>query len=279
MAEIKNIISVDVEDWFQVEAFAPLISRGEWDRFDLRVRRNTEKLLDLFGRHGVKGTFFTLGWVAERDPALVRDIAREDHEIASHGWSHRPVWDLDPARFTDEITRSKQLLEEIAGAPVLGYRAPTFSITKTTLWALDCLGEAGYGYDSSIFPVVHDRYGIPDAPLAIHRRGDSLKEVPMSVMEFGRFRLPVAGGGYFRLYPYALTRKAIAAMNAKGRPAVVYLHPWEVDPDQPRPPGLSTRVRFRHYTGIAGNPAKLDRLLGDFAFTSAREVLRNHSCP
>ena len=279
MSEVHNVVSVDVEEWFHVEAFASHIPRTEWDRLERRARRNMEALLELFERHRVKCTFFVLGWVAERDPDLVREMAAAGHEIASHGWSHRPVWDLDPARFLDEVKRSKQLLEELSGAPVLGYRAPTFSITKKTLWALGALREAGYGYDSSIFPVIHDRYGIPDAPLEIHRHEAGIWEIPMSVMELWRYRLPVAGGGYFRLYPYAVTRRAIAELNAKGRPAIIYLHPWEFDPDQPRPAGIGMATRFRHYSGIRDNLAKLERLLDDFAFTTAGAVLNARSEP
>jgi polysaccharide deacetylase family protein (PEP-CTERM system associated) len=273
MSEVRNVVSVDVEEWFHVEAFASHIPRTEWDRLERRARRSMETLLELFERHRVKCTFFVLGWVAERDPELVREMAAAGHEIASHGWSHRPVWDLDPARFLDEVKRSKQLLEELSGAPVLGYRAPTFSITNKTLWALGSLREAGYGYDSSIFPVIHDRYGIPDAPLEIHRHEAGIWEIPMSVMELGRYRLPVAGGGYFRLYPYAVTRRAIAELNAKGRPTIIYLHPWEFDPEQPRPAGIGMATRFRHYSGIRDNFAKLERLLDDFAFTTAGTVL------
>lgn len=273
MTETRNVISVDVEEWFHVEAFAPHLPRTEWDQLERRARRNMEELLELFEKHRVQCTFFVLGWLAERDPGLVRAMAAAGHEIASHGWSHRPVWDLSPAQFLDEATRSKQLLEELSGSPVLGYRAPTFSITKKTLWALAALREAGYAYDSSIFPVIHDRYGIPDAPLDLYRHEAGIWEMPMSVMELWRYRLPIGGGGYFRLFPYALTRKAIAVMNAMGRPAIVYLHPWEFDPDQPRPAGIGAATRLRHYSGIRQNLAKLERLLGDFRFTTARDVL------
>jgi polysaccharide deacetylase family protein (PEP-CTERM system associated) len=277
MSEVRNIVSVDVEEWFQVEAFASHIPRTEWDRLERRARRNIETLLELFERYRVKCTFFVLGWLAERDPELVREMAAAGHEIASHGWSHRPVWNLDSAQFLDEVKRSKQLLEELSGAPVLGYRAPTFSITKKTLWALGSLRKAGYSYDSSIFPVIHDRYGIPDALLEIHRHEAGIWEIPMSVMELWRYRLPIAGGGYFRLYPYAVSRRAIAEMNAKERPAIIYLHPWEFDPDQPRPAGIGMVTRFRHYSGIRDNLAKLERLLNDFAFTTAGTVLNARS--
>lgn len=277
MSEVQNVISVDVEEWFHVEAFASHIPRTDWDQLERRARPSMEALLELFERQRVKCTFFVLGWVAERDPDLVREITAAGHEIASHGWSHRPVWDLSPAQFLDEVKRSKRLLEELSGTPVLGYRAPTFSITNKTLWALGSLREAGYSYDSSIFPVIHDRYGIPNAPLEIHRHEAGIWEMPMSVMELWRYRLPVAGGGYFRLYPYTVTRRAIAEMNAKERPAIVYLHPWEFDPGQPRPAGIGKVTRFRHYSGIRDNLAKLARLLDDFAFTTAGSALNARS--
>lgn len=272
MADVQNIISVDLEDWFQVEAFAGLIPRDRWETLERRLHAPTRRLLDLFEAKGIRATFFVLGWIAEREPELVQEIARRGHEIASHGWSHAALWNLDRQSFAGEAARSRQLLEQITGRPVLGFRAPTFSITRDRLWALEVLAECGYRYDSSIFPVHHDRYGIPDAPLEIHRRGD-LWEVPMSVLPLGSYRLPVAGGGYFRIFPLGLTCHAIRKMNAAGRPAVVYLHPWEFDPDQPRWPGVGRLTRLRHHAGIGRNFTKLTQLVERFRFGSAAEVL------
>lgn len=273
MAGVVNLLSFDVEDWFQVEAFARLIPHEEWAGKDLRVEQNVDRLLELLDRYGVKATFFTLGWVAERLPHLVRRVAAQGHEIASHGWSHAPLWRLAPESFRDEVSRSKSFLEDLSGQAVLGYRAPTFSITRQTLWGLGILKESGYLYDSSIFPVLHDRYGIPDAPLSIHLREEGIWEIPMTVYQIGSYRLPVAGGGYFRLYPYALTRRGIRQANRAGRPAIVYLHPWEFDPGQPRCSGISALTRVRHYAGIGGNLKRLEKLLKEFPFHTAREIL------
>jgi polysaccharide deacetylase family protein (PEP-CTERM system associated) len=234
---------------------------------------NVCRLLDLLAAADVRATFFVLGWVAERCPDLVRDIASAGHEVASHGWSHTPVWRLSEAAFADEVSRSRVLLEELSGQAVIGYRAPTFSITTSTLWALDVLRRAGYRYDSSIFPVHHDRYGIPDAPTAVHRGAGGMWEVPLAVLELGGARLPVAGGGYFRLYPLWLTRWAIRRLERAGRPAVVYLHPWEFDPGQPAVPGLGRLRTFRHRVGIGRTAEKLARLLREFRFAPARTVL------
>ena len=267
------MLSVDVEDWFQVENYAHAIPRHEWPRCELRVADNVRRLLDLFALADARATFFVLGWVAERLPDLVRDIARAGHEVASHGWSHTPLWTLSQDAFLDEVSRSRVLLEQLSGQPVLGYRAPTFSVTKRTLWALRVLGRAGYRYDSSIFPVHHDRYGIPEAPTGIHRRAEGIWEVPLSVLELPAARLPVAGGGYFRLYPLWLTRWAIRRLERAGRPAVVYLHPWEFDTGQPRVRGVGPLRTFRHRVGIGRNARKLARLLREFRFAPVRTVL------
>src|SRR5258708_3271608 len=237
-ASLSHGLWIDVEDWFQVENYAETIPREQWPRCELRVADNVTRLLDLLTAADVRATFFVLGWVAERLPDLVRDIARAGHEVASHGWSHTPIWHLSEAAFADEVSRSRVLLEELSGQPVIGYRAPTFSITTSTVWALEVLRRAGYRYDSSIFPVRHNRYGIPDAPTTLHRRACGIWEVPPAVLELGGARLPVAGGGYLRLYPLWLTRWAIHRLERAGRPAVGYLHPWEFDPGQPRVGGL-----------------------------------------
>jgi polysaccharide deacetylase family protein (PEP-CTERM system associated) len=269
---VKNILSIDVEDWFQVENYAHAIPPSTWAEKELRVRRNVELILDLLAAFGTKATFFTLGWIADRERDLVRRIAREGHEIASHGWSHTPIWCLSGDEFKKEIRRSRALLQDLSGQPVLGYRAPTFSVTEKTLWALGELAEAGYTFDSSIFPVWHDRYGIPDSPTGIHRR-NGLWEIPPSVYRFGSLNLPVAGGGYFRLYPLGLTERAIRRLNASGQPAVVYVHPWEFDPTQPKVAGVGLTATIRHRVGLGRNLAKLSRLLQDFVFGSASEVL------
>jgi polysaccharide deacetylase family protein (PEP-CTERM system associated) len=272
-ASPSHVLSIDVEDWFQVENYAQTIPREEWPRCELRVADNVARLLDLLNAADVRATFFVLGWVAERLPDLVRDIARAGHEVASHGWSHTPIWRLSEADFTDEVLRSRVLLEELSGHAVIGYRAPTFSITRSTMWALEVLRRAGYCYDSSIFPVHHDRYGIPDAPTSVHRCAGGMWEVPPAVFELGGARLPVAGGGYFRLYPLWVTRWAIRRLERAGRPAVVYLHPWEFDPGQPRVRGLGLVRAFRHRVGIGRTARKLVALLREFRFAPARNVL------
>lgn len=272
-ASPSHVLSIDVEDWFQVENYAQIIPREQWSSCELRVADNVSRLLDLLHAADVRATFFVLGWVAERLPDLVRDIARAGHEVASHGWSHTPIWHLSKVAFADEVSRSRVLLEELSGQSVIGYRAPTFSITTSTIWALDVLRRAGYRYDSSIFPVHHDRYGIPDAPTTVHRRAGGIWEVPPAVLELGGARLPVAGGGYFRLYPLWLTRWAIQRLERAGRPAVVYLHPWEFDPGQPRVRGLGLLRTFRHRVGIGRTARKLVPLLREFRFAPARTVL------
>ncbi len=272
-ASASHVLSIDVEEWFQVENYAQTIPREQWPRCELRVADNVGRLLDVLAAADVRATFFVLGWVAERLPDLVREIARAGHEVGSHGWSHTPIWHLSEAAFADEVARSRALLEKLSGQAVIGYRAPTFSITTSTMWALAVLRRAGYRYDSSIFPVHHDRYGIPNAPTAVHRRGAGIWELPLSVLELGGARLPVAGGGYFRLYPLWLTRWAIRRLERAGRPAVVYLHPWEFDPGQPWVRGLGLLRAFRHRVGIGRNVRKLVSLLREFRFAPARTVL------
>jgi polysaccharide deacetylase family protein (PEP-CTERM system associated) len=270
---IVNVVSIDVEDWFQVENFASSIPRETWDSYPLRVERNVDRVLEIFDQTGVRGTFFTLGWIAERLPQVVRRIAAAGHELASHGWSHSVVWKLTPAEFRSEVSRSKSLLEDLSGQPVIGYRAPTFSVIPKTIWALDILGEEGYRYDSSIFPIWHDHYGIPDAPLNVYRHANGLWEIPMSVLDFGRMRLPVAGGGYFRLYPRTATSLAIGRLNRAGRAAVIYLHPWEFDPEQPKPTGVGAVTLLRHRIGLRSTGRRLSWLLKNFPFGPARDVL------
>lgn len=268
-----NILSVDVEDWFQVESYAQVIPRERWPECEVRVGDNVSRLLDIFAKSSVRATFFVLGWIAERFPDLVRMIADAGHEIGSHGWSHSPLWNLTPEEFADEVARSRALLGDLSAQPVAGYRAPTFSMTSTTLWGLEILAKTGYEYDSSIFPVRHDRYGIPNAPLAIHWREEGIWEVPLSVYNMAGVKLPVAGGGYLRLYPRAVTSRAIRKMNARGIPAVVYLHPWEFDPAQPKVQGIGLLRNLRHHAGISRNEKKLSWLLREFAFAPVRDVL------
>jgi polysaccharide deacetylase family protein (PEP-CTERM system associated) len=240
------------------------------------VTRSTERLLDILDRERVRATFFVLGWVAERHPGLVREIASLGHEIACHGYGHRMIQHLSRPDFERDVTRAKRALEDAIGRPVLGYRAPTFSIMRATLWSLDVLVEAGFRYDSSIFPVVHDRYGIPDAPRFPHRlkapSGAEITEFPMSTVTLLGRRLPVAGGGYFRLFPYRVTRRAIARINGERQPAMVYLHPWEIDPDQPRIP-VGPLTRFRHLVNVGKTESRLRRLLAELSFAPAAEVL------
>lgn len=268
-SRIVNAMTIDVEDYFHVSVFDGLVPRHRWEGLESRVERNTDRLLEIFGDAGVRGTFFVLGWVAERFPDLVRRIAAMGHEIASHGFGHRLVYDLTRDAFRDDVRRSKDLLESIANAPVLGYRAPSYSIVPRSLWALDILIEEGFVYDASIFPIHHDRYGIPVSPrhpYVLQRSHGRLFEVPGSTVRVGSMNLPVGGGGYFRLLPYAYTRFGISRLNTvEQKPAVFYLHPWEIDPGQPR---LETSAlgRFRHYRNLAATESRLIRLLTDFHF-------------
>jgi len=270
-----NAMTVDVEDYFHVSVFDKTVPRADWEALESRVVTNTERLLDLFDEYAVRSTFFVLGWVAERHPALVRSIAGRGHELASHGYAHRLVYEQTPDAFRDDVRRSKALIEDVSGRQVNGYRAPSFSVTEQSLWALDVLLEEGYRYDASIFPIRHDRYGIPGAPRwphAMARAGGSLFEVPGSTVRLGGTNLPVAGGGYFRILPYAWTRWGIGRVNREGQPAVFYLHPWEIDPRQPRlPAGLLGR--FRHYRNLHLTEARLRSLMRDFSFGPLEAVL------
>ena len=247
--QIQNAMTVDVEDYFHVAALANSIDRSKWNEMEYRAEASTRRLLDLFEGSGIRATFFVLGWVARRSPELIREIARRGHEVASHGMSHKLVFNQTPEEFRSETFESKALLEDIVGAPVLGYRASTYSITRRSLWALDTLVEAGFQYDSSIFPIKHDVYGIPDAAVIPSRittpSGASIVEFPMSTAPMFGAKLPVSGGGYFRLLPYWLTRAGLRKLNRElGRPFIFYLHPWEVDPDQPRVrTSLKSRLR------------------------------------
>jgi polysaccharide deacetylase family protein (PEP-CTERM system associated) len=263
---ITNALTIDVEDYFQVSAFAPYIRRSEWDARECRVERNVNRLIDILAERDVKATFFTLGWVAERYPQLIRRMVEQGHELASHGYGHERASDLDRAAFTHDVTRAKHLLEDIGGRPVLGYRAPSFSIGTGNLWAFDVLAEAGYTYSSSIYPIKHDHYGMPDSPRFAYRVGGSgLLEVPVTTLRMMNRNLPSSGGGYFRLLPYALSRWMIGQVNREDRePAIFYCHPWEFDVDQPRIPGIDAKTRFRHYVNIGRMEDRLRSLLQDF---------------
>ncbi len=274
---IVNAMTVDVEDYFHVSNFANVVRREDWSNFTGRVETNTRKLLDIFEARDVSATFFVLGWVAERYPSLVRAIDRSGHEIASHGYAHTLVYQLTPEQFRKDVTRAKKFLEDLSGKPVLGYRAPSFSIVKSSLWALDILGEEGFQYDSSIFPIHHGRYGVPDAHRFPHRcqtsNGKGLIQFPISTLRILGFNIPLGGGGYFRVLPYAVTRRAIQRLNhTEQRPALMYIHPWELDPAQPRMPGPALG-RFRHYVNLHKTERKLHRLLHDFSFQGLRWFL------
>jgi len=305
---IVNALTVDVEDYFQVSAFEKVVARDRWPEYESRVAANTDRLLGIFAESGVRATFFVLGWVAERDGSIVRRIAEAGHEIASHGHGHRLVYDQAPDEFREDVRRARKVLQDLSGQPVNGYRAPSFSITRRSLWALDVLAEEGYTYDTSIFPIRHDRYGIPDAPrhpfrvspssvgqgfsladvgrgfsLADVGRGFSLAdvgrpfrvasanepgllEIPASTVRLAGTNLPIAGGGYFRLLPYWWTRFGIRRVNeVEGKPVVFYMHPWEVDPEQPRL-AASALSRFRHYRNLERTEQRLRQLLKDFCF-------------
>jgi polysaccharide deacetylase family protein (PEP-CTERM system associated) len=275
---VVNAMSIDVEDYFHVSVFDGIVPRLEWERMESRVVANTTRLLHLFDEFKVRSTFFVLGWVADRHPELVRTIAGRGHEVASHGYAHRLIYDQTPGAFRDDIRRAKQLLEDAGGQRVVGYRAPSYSITPRSLWALDVLLEEGYEYDSSIFPIRHDRYGIPVSdrrPYSIERAQGTLIEIPGSTTQFGPVNLPVAGGGYFRILPYWWTQWGIQRVNQlEQRPAVFYLHPWEIDPEQPRL-RAGRLGRFRHYRNLDKTEARLRRLLTDFRFdTMAALVAR-----
>jgi polysaccharide deacetylase family protein (PEP-CTERM system associated) len=272
-----NAFTVDVEDYFHVAALAPAISRDSWSAREYRVERNTERLLELLAKEGVHGTFFVLGWVAERSPGLVRTIAAAGHEIACHGYSHELIYRQSRQEFRSETARAKGLLEDAIGQAVPGYRAASFSIVRQSLWALDELIDLGFHYDSSIFAIRHDRYGIPDAsPMpgkVTAPSGRSILEFPMSPANFFGLKIPVTGGGYFRIFPYRLTLAGLRRINAAGRPFAFYLHPWEIDPDQPRV-SVGMLSQFRHYTNLTRCQERLRRLLGEFAFSPMARVLQ-----
>lgn len=273
--QLVNAFSIDVEDYFQVSAFAPFIDRASWDTLPCRVERNVDRILQMLADAEVKATFFTLGWIAQRYPGVVRRMVEDGHEVASHGYGHLRATDQSPADFLADIRSARSLLEDIAGQQVKGYRAPSFSVGKANPWAFDCMATAGYQYSSSIYPIRHDHYGVPDAPRFAHRLPAGLLEIPISTVNVWNANRPAGGGGYFRLLPYALSRWSIRRINAVDRqPAVFYFHPWEIDPGQPRPAGVSAKSRFRHYVNLSRMDGRLRLLLKDFRWGRMDQVFQ-----
>ncbi len=275
-----NALTVDVEDYYQVEAFSQVVRREDWPNWESRVERNTNLLLEMFARHNVKATFFTLGYVAEMHPDLVRQIAIAGHEVACHSYHHRLIYNQTPDEFREDVRKSKQLLEDIIGVPVIGYRAPTYSITNKSLWALDILIEEGFRYDSSIFPTKHDRYGIPDAerfPHMLHRPAGEIIEFPPSTVQLRGTNIPISGGGYFRLLPYKFFKLGWQTLHRReSEPAIFFLHPWEVDPEQPVVPGTKLNI-WRHRVNLHRTEGRLNQLLTDFSFAPVRQVLESRN--
>jgi polysaccharide deacetylase family protein (PEP-CTERM system associated) len=279
MSAIVNVMTVDVEEYFHASAFDRVVSRSSWADRESRVVRCTEVLLECFDRANLRATFFVLGWVAERYPQLVRDIATSGHEIASHGFHHQLIYMLTPEQFREDVKRAKATIEDAAGCEVRGYRAPSFSIVGSALWALDVLIDEGYRYDASIFPIHHDRYGIADAPRHAHvieRQGGTIVEIPASTVRVGGRNLPIAGGGYFRLLPYEWTRSGLARVNREGEPVIFYVHPWEIDPEQPLI-DIGRVATWRHRVGLARTLARLEQLCSDFTFGTIQSMLASQS--
>ena len=276
MSATTNALTIDVEDYFQVSAFAPHIARSEWATRECRVERNVNRILEMLSQHNTKATFFTLGWVAERYPQLVRDIARQGHEVASHGYGHERASDQTQEVFYEDIHQAKVILEDLAGTEVKGYRAPSFSIGTANLWAFDCLKRAGYRYSSSVYPIAHDHYGMPDAPRFAFEVRPGLVEIPITTLRALGRNLPSSGGGYFRLLPYALSRWMLRRVNqGEGQSGIFYFHPWEIDSGQPRVDGISAKTRFRHYVNIDRVEGRLEQLLQDFKWDRMDHVFSN----
>jgi polysaccharide deacetylase family protein (PEP-CTERM system associated) len=274
---LRNALSVDVEDWFQVGAFENTIDRSDWDGLNRRVEANTDACLAMFANAGIKATFFTLGWVAHRHPQLIRRIVEQGHELASHGWDHARVFTLTPDQFRDDLAKTRACLEDAGGTEVTGYRAPSFSIDKRTPWAHPILAEAGYTYSSSVAPVVHDHYGWPEAPRFAFApvTGSDFLELPVTTAKLGGRTLAAGGGGFFRLLPYQFSRWAVRQVNAQSQSAIIYFHPWEIDPSQPRVANAPLRSKLRHYTNLSVMAPKLERLIGDFAWGRVDEIVRD----
>ena len=272
--QIINALTIDVEDYFQVSALSPYIARSDWERRDCRVEQNMDRILCMLADHGARATFFMLGWIAERYPQLARRIVDNGHELASHGFSHQRATEQDEDSFFSDVDSAKRMLEDISGLPVHGYRAPSFSIGSGNGWAFDCIQRAGYRYSSSIYPIRHDHYGMPDSPRFAHRVRENLLEVPITTMRLLSCNWPAGGGGYFRLMPYGISRWLLRRVNrVDGEPAIFYFHPWEIDADQPRIPGIDLKTRFRHYLNLEHTERRLRRLLGDFQWGTVDAVI------
>ncbi len=272
-ATIVNALSIDVEDYFQVSAFAARIREADWERLPCRVERNVERILEMLAAHEARATFFTLGWIAERYPALVRRIVDAGHELASHGFAHGRASEQSEGSFLADIRLAKAVLEDVAGTEVRGYRAPSFSVGPANSWAFDCIAKAGYRYSSSIYPIRHDHYGVPDAPRFAHEIRPGLLEVPVATVRVLDRNWPAGGGGYFRLLPYRVSRWSIRRINdVDRRSAMFYFHPWEIDPEQPRVDGIALKSRFRHYLNLDRMESRLRRLLSDFRWDRADRV-------
>lgn len=272
---MRNALSVDVEDWFQVGAFENTINRADWEGLNRRVEANTDACLAMFAKADIKATFFTLGWVAHRHPQLIRRIVEQGHELASHGWDHARVFTLTPEQFRDDLAKTRACLEDAGGTAVTGYRAPSFSIDKRTPWAHEILAEAGYTYSSSVAPVVHDHYGWPEAPRFAFApiAGSDFLELPVTTAKLGGRTLAAGGGGFFRLLPYQFSRWAVRQVNAEAQSAIIYFHPWEIDPSQPRVANAPLKSKLRHYTNLSVMAPKLERLIDDFAWGRVDEIV------
>ena len=275
-----NALTIDVEDYFQVSAFAPHIGRQEWNSRECRIERNVTRILEMLARRQIKATFFTLGWIAERYPKLIRQIAEQGHEVASHGYGHERASDQSEEAFFADIQLAKVILEDLSGTEVKGYRAPSFSIGKSNLWAFDCLERAGYHYSSSVYPIHHDHYGMPDSPRFAYQIRPGLMEIPVTTLRVLNRNLPSSGGGYFRLLPYALSRWMLERVNQRDAQAgIFYFHPWEIDVEQPRVAGISRKTKFRHYVNISRMEGRLEQLLGDFKWGRMDEIFLNPARP
>ena len=272
-----NALTFDIEDYFQVEAFKNYVSYDEWLKYPCRVAENTQKILDILDERDVKATFFILGWVAERFPDMIEKMADGGHEIASHGYAHHMVYKQTREEFEEDLVKSLDILESLSGAKVIGYRAPTYSIIEESYWAFDTLIKHNFLYDSSIFPIAHDRYGVPDGerfPYVVTREnGTSIQEFPLSTVRLGKWNFPIAGGGYMRLLPYSVLKMGLRHLNRRQRSGIIYLHPWELDPEQPKIPNIPTSTRFRHYVNLHSTAGKLRRLTRDFEFAPVRQIL------
>ena len=279
-SNFTNALTIDVEDYFQVSALAPYISRSEWDSRECRIERNVDRILAMLDDHDTQATFFTLGWIAERYPQLIRRIEAQGHEIASHGYGHQRASDLNEAAFRADIETAKKILEDLCGKAVNGYRAPSFSIGAANLWAFEILARAGYRYSSSIYPIRHDHYGMPESPRFAHHVHDTLLELPITTLRLFNRNLPSSGGGYFRLLPYAVSRWMLQRVNTREQEsAIFYFHPWEIDVDQPRIAGIDRRTRFRHYLNIDRMEQRLACLLRDFRWGRMDHVFLNRAAP